>query len=86
VPITSHGPSYVDRFQKEALMYVAEHPDYDRAGYSHDDEYSYIYLYSDDGNTLILHGFKLCVRRVAGLNLKREFLVVSVVNLKKGST
>jgi hypothetical protein len=30
-------------------VYVAEHPDYDRAGYSHPDEYSYIYLHSDDG-------------------------------------
>ena len=45
----SHGSSYVDRFQKEALMYVAGHPDFDRAGYSHPDEYTFIYLYSDDG-------------------------------------
>ena len=64
-------------------MYVAEHPDYDIAGYSHPDDYSFIYLHTDNGK---VDKYKLGGDFEVWLNLKREFLVVSVVNLKKGST
>mmetsp|Transcript_19549 Transcript_19549/g.58131 ORF Transcript_19549/g.58131 Transcript_19549/m.58131 type:complete len:225 (+) Transcript_19549:120-794(+) len=68
-----HGPRFQDELEQAMIEYIELHADYDRAGFSDDDDYHYIYLSLASGMQAVKCGGTFrsyCVRQVHRLQAK----------------